>query len=197
MTPSPVAPIIAGLLIGGRSRRFGSPKALAAWRGRPLACWVAEALAELAPEVLAIGAGELPAELSHLARIDDAGEGGGPLSGLLGALRSRPDRAWLVAACDQPLLDASTLGWLVGQRREGAIAVVARLAPGGIEPFPALYEPAARPILEELARGAASLQPLAEDQRVVVAAPPASLRRAWTSVDTEIVLRGLEEITES
>jgi len=63
-------------------------------------------------------------------------------------------------------------------------AVMARWSSGGVEPAPAIYEPSARELLEALAAGAGSLQPLADEATVVVARPPSSLRSSWTSIDT-------------
>lgn len=47
------------------------------------------------------------------------GEGeGGPVAGMLAAMRSRPDADWLVVACDLPRLDAATLRNLLDERTE-------------------------------------------------------------------------------
>jgi molybdopterin-guanine dinucleotide biosynthesis protein A len=189
---SELAPLLGGLLVGGESRRFGRPKALATWRGSSLAECAAAALTAVAPEVVLLGGGPSPLSLSALRRLADAPGARGPLAGILGALGAHPDRALLVAACDQPLLSVAALRWLVGLRRPGAIAVVARLGGAGIEPLPGLYEPAARPVLEALARGGGSLQPLGDREDVLAPTPPAGLAAAWTSVDTPERLAELE-----
>jgi molybdenum cofactor guanylyltransferase len=184
-------PLLGALLVGGASRRFGRPKALAELAGRTFAERLAAALSEVTGEVLLLGEGPVPASLAGLPRVADAPGQGGPVAGLLGALATCPGRALLVTACDQPLLDAAALRWLVAQRRPGALALVARLDPERIEPFPGIYEPASRPLLAALARAGGSLQPLGRRPDVRVADVPPELCAAWTSIDDEATLARL------
>ena len=72
MSQDQLPPLVGALLVGGSSRRFGSPKALARLGGVMLAERVAAALAPLVDELVVAGAGELPASLSGLPRVDDA-----------------------------------------------------------------------------------------------------------------------------
>jgi molybdopterin-guanine dinucleotide biosynthesis protein A len=184
MPASPVpAPLAGGLLVGGASRRFGSAKALARLDGRTFAERVAAALASVAPEVTLLGDGPVPPRLARLARLADDPRGRGPLAGLLAAFAARPDRAWLVAACDQPWLDGAALAWLVGARRSGAIAVLPRLGGEGVEPFPGVYEPGAAPLLAGLAAAGGSLQPLAARADVATPLVPPRHVRAFADVD--------------
>jgi molybdopterin-guanine dinucleotide biosynthesis protein A len=54
-----------------------------------------------------------------------------------------------VLACDLPFLDAGTLDELVAARRPGAVALAFKSSHDGLpEPLCAIYEPAARPLLE-------------------------------------------------
>ncbi len=191
------APVRGVLLVGGESRRFGAPKQLARFAGSTFGARVAAALGAVAGPPLVVGAGPLPEELEPLPRAVDAPGLRGPIAGLLGAFAVAPGEALLVAACDQPLISRAALDWLLAQRRRGAIAVVARLGGAGIEPLPALYEPAARTVLEELAVAGGSLQPLGLRADVVVVVPPPALVAAWTSVDTEAGLAVLEAGLES
>lgn len=180
-----LAPLVGGLLVGGASLRFGRDKALAQLEGRPLAERVAAALAAVTQEVVLLGAGPVPASLDGLARIADDPRARGPLAGLLGGLAARPGRAWLVAACDQPWLDAAALAWLVGERSPRAIAVLPRRGAHGVEPFPAVYEPEAAPVLALLAGGGSSFQPLAARADVATPRVPPGLERAFADVDFE------------
>jgi CTP:molybdopterin cytidylyltransferase MocA len=50
------APLSALVLAAGAARRYGSPKALALWRGKPLLQHTLDALAPLAPVTLVLGA---------------------------------------------------------------------------------------------------------------------------------------------
>ena len=187
-----LAEIVGGLLVGGASRRFGLPKQLVEWRGCTFGERIVAALGEVVDEVVLLGGGPVAASLSKLERRLDAAGVRGPLAGILGGLAAADGRALLVAACDQPLLSAEALRWLLARRRPGAIAVLARIAADGIEPLPGIYEPAAVGALTELARAGGSLQPLGRRDDVVVAAPPLELASAWTSVDRPESLARLE-----
>lgn len=94
--------VLGAVLAGGRSRRFGSDKALAEWRGRPLVDHVAAALVPHVERVVICGR-DLP---------DRPGPGLGPLGGINAALAHAAvhgfDRV-LVAPCDTPLLDERLL----------------------------------------------------------------------------------------
>lgn len=192
MSNSPHLPtIVGGLLLGGESRRFGSPKQLALWGGITLAERGAAALGEMAGDVVLLGAGDVPPGLAGIERIDDIPDTRGPIAGLIAGLAAHPGRALLALACDQPLVGRAELAWLLERRRGGVIAVVARWDEAGIEPLPGLYEPAALPLLRELAARGGSIQPLARRTDVVAEHPPAALRAAWKSVDTPAELAAL------
>jgi molybdopterin-guanine dinucleotide biosynthesis protein A len=66
------APLLGGLLVGGGSRRMGSPKALIEVDGLSLAERAAAALAPHVERVVLLGAGPVPAALAGLARLADA-----------------------------------------------------------------------------------------------------------------------------
>lgn len=169
-------PLVGGILIGGRSRRMGSAKALLEWQGATLIERIADALAAVVPEVLLLGSGlDLPPKVARLETLADAPGARGPLAGLLSAFAARPEAAWLVLSCDQPLLSPASLAWLIGERRPGRIAVFPQLEAGRIEPFPGLFEPASRPRLAALAEPGSrgSLQPLGDLAEVRVVPVPA------------------------
>jgi molybdopterin-guanine dinucleotide biosynthesis protein A len=187
-------PLVAGLLIGGASRRMGRPKALVEWGGSTLAERVAAAARAVIPELLLLGSGPVPGPLAACARLEDPPGLAGPLAALAAALAARPDRAWLLLACDQPLLTPEAIRWLIDERRGGAVAVMARRSPERVEPLPAIYEPAAREAVAELrAAGELSLQPLGRRPDVATPVVPAALAAAWTSVDTPADLAALAQ----
>lgn len=179
------AALAGAILVGGQSRRMGRAKSGLRYRGRSFAATVAEAVREVVAEVVFVGAGALPDDVPALPRLADVDGLAGPLAGVLAALRHRPDRAWLVAACDLPLLDAEAVRWLAAQRA-GQVAILPRLgAAQRVEPLLAIYEPAARPLLEALAaRGESSLQSLGGEAGVSTPEPPPGLADAWRNVNT-------------
>lgn len=96
------------LLVGGASRRFGSPKALARFRGETLAERAWRLLGEVCEEVLAVGkaADALPLPFPVL---DDRSVLRAPVVGLVAGLRAASHETCLAVPVDCPLLTAPTL----------------------------------------------------------------------------------------
>jgi glutamate dehydrogenase (NADP+)/cyclic pyranopterin phosphate synthase/molybdopterin-guanine dinucleotide biosynthesis protein A len=177
-------PVWAGILIGGGSTRMGRPKHLLRHGGATYLERLQAAVAGRVAGVALIGAGEVPETAETLSSIPDAPDVTGPLAGMLAAMRWQPQAAWLLAACDLPFADADTVRWLLAERRPGRWAVVPSLRDGLLEPLLALYEPQARALLEEVARGANPAPRLvAPHPKVTTPAPPESLRRAFFNVN--------------
>lgn len=174
LPPVPPLPrLLGGVLMGGESRRMGQPKQLLTWRGLTFLERVAAAVTPHVDRLFLLGAGPTPPACDTLARLPDAPVAGGrgPLAGLLAATRHAPDAAWLVVACDLPQLDAVAVAWLVAQRRAAVAAVLPRGPAGFVEPLFAIYEPAAGPLLADLAaRGVRA--PSRLDGHPGVATPP-------------------------
>jgi molybdopterin-guanine dinucleotide biosynthesis protein A len=189
-----LAPLATALLVGGASRRFGRAKALERLDGASFAERAAAALstvAERADELVLLGDGPVPPALAERPRLADAPEARGPLAGVLAALRAWPERAWLIAACDQPFLSGELCRRIVAARDPRRIAVVVAAGCGRMHPFPGVYEPGARAVLERLAgESGSSLQPLGRREDVAVLALPPELARALRDVDRPADLAG-------
>lgn len=120
------AEVTAVVLAGGRSTRFGSDKAQATWRGRPLLDHVLDRLpAPRAGTVLV-----LRAEQDHDARPgvivvhDDPAAPDGPLRGVIAGLEACSGAwAWVVA-CDQPLIQPSLLEALCAAAPADGLALI-------------------------------------------------------------------------
>lgn len=187
-------PIRAGILIGGKSSRMGSPKQLLEIDGVPLVDRVISSLGPRFSEPVFLGAGQVPASVAGLRWVPDAPGLAGPLAGFLAAMRWDPDAAWLMVACDQPSITPDAVEWLLEQRRPGRWAVMPRLAGGPVEPFLAVYEPQARGLLEELARsGRPGPWRLAKHRKVVDPQPPEELASCWRNVNTPDDLAALSD----
>ena len=187
-------PIVAGLLIGGASRRMGSAKAWLDWDGESFAERIARHLGAVASEVYLLGdCGTPPRAIAHLPRVADLEGVGGPLAGMLAAFAARPEAAWLFASCDQPLVTEATLRWLLAERRPDRIALLPGLSASRLDPFPGLYEPASRAALEALLSpaGRASLQGLRAVPEVVRLAVPAELLPTLRGANTPLELAAL------
>lgn len=122
------APLSAVILAGGASRRFGSPKALADWNGRPMIAAVVGALRGQAAETLVVAKDLAP--LAFLERdgarlvkdrFADRHAIGGVYSGLLEA---SSDFAF-VCACDMPLLSPQVPSrlWRLRAGRQAVVPV--------------------------------------------------------------------------
>jgi len=76
-----------------------------------------------------------------------------PTRGILSAMKQFPDKAWLVLACDLPLVNKDTLRDLVIRRnpKRNATAFY-NPETGSPEPMCAVYEPSVRPLMEDLVR---------------------------------------------
>lgn len=117
--------IIAGVLVGGRSRRMGQPKALLPHpnAGTFVEHIVAEAR-QVVSEVFLLGLQtSLPVSLRDLPWLPDVRENSGPLAGLCSLLNLASNRWVLLLACDLPLLGASVLHQLVMRASPEADAV--------------------------------------------------------------------------
>jgi len=178
-------PIFGGVLIGGASRRMGTPKSLLRFDGRTFAEHVISALQRCVHEVVLLGDGPLPASARRLAQLPDVPGHSGPLGGMLAAMQWQRDACWIFAACDLPRLRTAALDWLIAQRAPERWAVLPQRAAGRVQPLLALYEPEALELLAGLARrGIRAPSALAGAPLVHSPTPPPALRVCWTNVNT-------------
>jgi molybdopterin-guanine dinucleotide biosynthesis protein A len=79
----------------------------------------------------------------------------GPYGAILSAFREKPDSAWLVIACDLPLVDADVLQQLVANRNTASIATAYKSEVNEFpEPLITIWEPKSYPaLLQFLAQG--------------------------------------------
>ena len=134
-------PVTAAILVGGKSRRMGTDKALLEVEGVALARRVADVAAPLCERVLICGSREDLGGLGYEV-IPDLNEGAGPLAGLQAALVAAETDWVLLLACDLPGFDSGLLEALLDRLGEaeatGADAIAAR-SERGPEPLIALY----------------------------------------------------------
>jgi molybdopterin-guanine dinucleotide biosynthesis protein A len=113
---------------------------------------------------------EVPEDVADVPRIDDRYVGIGPMGGILSALETDREAAWLTVACDMPFLRGSDLAMLVAGRDEGAIATSATVAVG-------YRDAAARPDAAMTGGRDAPGHPKAPARRPAPAHPGAPARR--------------------
>jgi molybdenum cofactor guanylyltransferase len=151
--PDATPRLLAAILAGGRSRRFGAPKALAELHGRPMLAWVRDAVAAAVPDPVLIANDPAPYREFGMPIRADLVPDGGPLGGLHAALEwaAESDRAGvLCVACDTPFLGVALLRRLVEEfaRTDAALVAPESAGPRGVEPLCAIYRTAVLPEVE-------------------------------------------------
>jgi len=179
-------PVMAGLLIGGKSTRMGTPKSLLKVKGRTLAARSFDTLSVVSEKTFLLGSGQIPKSLFSAERLPDVSNVYGPLAGMLSAFRYEPQSAWIISSVDMPFMHKDAWEWLLGQRRLGVWAVLPMIRGSrGVETTGALYEPMIFDYLESLAEdGKAKLQVIAAHPKVITPIIPNSLAEAWKNVNT-------------
>jgi molybdenum cofactor guanylyltransferase len=178
--------IRAGLLIGGKSRRMGSAKALLRLNGETLMEKSFDTLLAVAGGAVLLGSCEVPAALETVPRLPDVPGVAGPMAGMLGAFRWDPQSTWIISAVDMPLMEKDAWEWLLGQRRPGAWAVLPMIGRRSTaETTGGCYEPMIFGYIESLAaRGKIRLQEIAQHPKVLTPRVPEAIAHAWKNVNT-------------
>jgi molybdenum cofactor guanylyltransferase len=134
-------------LTGGRSRRFGRPKAIEPVRDQPMAAIVASVLAQagLDPVQFIGGDPDMLGELGCVV-IPDLWPGEGPLGGVITALRAAQTDV-LVAACDLPVLDVATVSAVLAAGADPQVGAAVAVTDGRHVPL-VRWNRSALPMLE-------------------------------------------------
>jgi molybdopterin-guanine dinucleotide biosynthesis protein A len=174
-------PVIKGLILaGGHSTRMGQDKSTLQYHGEPQWRHLQHLFQTVGIEASYISCREDQVELfkGH-ETITDSFIGLGPFGAVLSAFRQDPDAAWLTVACDLPMLDESTLRYLMEHRRTSAIATCFRQPEtfggwempkgetGFPEPLTTIWEPKSYPVLLQfLAQGISCLRKVLHNMEV-------------------------------
>ena len=137
-------PRLNGLVLaGGRSTRMGRDKGSLEFYGKPQREYMADMLQPYCKEVYLSVRPDQEVPSTH-PLIADTFFGLGPFGALLSAFRSDPDAAWIVVACDLPLLGDSAIRQLVESRDARKVATAFRSPVNDFpEPLIAIWEPKA------------------------------------------------------
>lgn len=166
--------LYALILAGGHSRRMGQDKAHLIFNHRTQLVREIELAMEVCPSVfLSLRADQalpIEAEEAGMEAIRDRHGEIGPLGAILSAMETYPQKAWFVIAIDLPLLDLHTLEMLVAGRDPATIATAYRNpATGDPHPMCTIYEPSARPVIEDFLFG----RDIRDAQQLLLHAEPA------------------------
>ena len=196
------APQLYGLVLaGGKSTRMGHDKGIIIWHGKEQRYYMADLLTGICEDVFISCRAEQQNEIStEYKTIPDSYTGAGPLTGIISAFNAYPNVAWLVTACDLPLLDFSTLQYLTTHRDTNSIATTFE-SPFDQHPEPliTIWEPSSRNLLlsciaDGLTCPRKTLIRNIERVHILKAPNPDTLMNANTPEDAEKVKEILSQI---
>jgi molybdopterin-guanine dinucleotide biosynthesis protein A len=144
-------PNLNGLILaGGKSSRMGKNKSLTRWHGKEQLYYMADLLKKFCVDVFISCRKEQEFSISkEYATVPDMYEGLGPYGAILSAFKFQPSAAWLVVACDLPLLDEDTLAQLVTERDPSVIATTFTSPHDSLpEPLVTIWEPQSFSLLQ-------------------------------------------------
>jgi molybdopterin-guanine dinucleotide biosynthesis protein A len=143
-------PRLNGLVLaGGKSVRMGHDKSVIDWHGKKQRYYLADLLKYHCTDVyISCRPGQQDEMDAGYKTIADTFTGLGPYGAILSAFRQEPDAAWLVIACDLPLMDINTLEYLATNRNFSALATTFESPHDGLpEPLVTIWEPKSYPVL--------------------------------------------------
>ena len=136
------------IIAGGKSQRFGSPKALARLDHNSLLDIAVAALESLTSEILIITSKERIFLRYDIPVVTDIVPECGPLGGIYTALVCSRTRWIATIPCDMPLLNAEVYRWLYTCKAQDR-PIVAR-SEFGAEPLVAIWPKSVAPVIESL-----------------------------------------------
>ena len=195
-THQAVPPLNGLVLVGGKSRRMGTDKSKLDYHGVPQQDFAMKLLSRFCKKTFLSCRPDQGGELAYSHEIlPDTFRRMGPMGAMLSALREQPDSAWLVVACDLPLLDETALDFLIKNRNASSVATAFRSPVNEFpEPLVAIWEPKSYPVLLQfLAQGYSCPRKVLINSPVhLVDAPdPDALINVNTPEDAEVVLKKL------
>ncbi len=132
---------IAGVILaGGESSRMGMNKSQIVLRnGRTMLEQMIAQLQPIVDEIIVAGGTEINCSLGGVKSLSDLHPHCGPISGIETALTSNYTDAYLIVACDQPLLTTSLLAKLISEVKKTALVYFKDESGNCLDPFPGLY----------------------------------------------------------
>jgi molybdenum cofactor guanylyltransferase len=134
------------VLIGGKSKRYGSDKVFSQFKGRPLIEHVVDTIQPLFNEIILIG--HKRKGLENFRVVEDIRPGCGPLGGIYTALTAANAEFCFVCAADMPNLNAGFISHMISKADDHDI--VMPMWSKGREPLHAIYRRSVIPIIASL-----------------------------------------------
>ena len=127
------------VLAGGKSRRFGSDKALAVYQGESFLMRAFKLLTNLNLSPVIVTRDGADHSFFGSAILYDHLPEKGPLGGIYTAMRKFPEDDLLVLTCDMPALEEKLLLSLLEEYNKKPCPVFYSTADGAVQPFPGIY----------------------------------------------------------
>lgn len=140
-----IAKLYGLVLSGGKSTRMGTDKGLIAYHDVPQREYLYNLLNGVCEKTyISLRADQETRLPAGMETIVDLNEVKGPYNGILSAHKKHPQVAWLVLACDLPLIDIAALKELIHARNTKREATAFALKKNPLpEPLCAIWEPQA------------------------------------------------------
>ncbi|MGH1363538.1 MAG: molybdenum cofactor guanylyltransferase [Calditrichia bacterium] len=138
--------LTVAIIAGGKSRRFGSPKALAEFHGKRLIDHAVSLAQQLSENVfVCCGSAPLPLD-SSIQQLPDLFQNCGPIGGLHAAFESCETERIAIIPCDMPLVTANIYKTLLENDKhdQPVVAVSER----GVQPLVSIWPVSARGSIE-------------------------------------------------
>lgn len=191
-------PLNGLVLAGGKSQRMGFDKGAVNWHGKEQRYHMADLLKPFCNDVFISCRADQKSEIDKdYLSLPDTFTDLGPYGAILSAFREQPDSAWLVVACDLPLMNEEALDYLVEERRPSSVATAYRSPVNEFpEPLITIWEPKSYPLLLSfLAQGYSCPRKVLinSDVTLLTAANPAALTNVNTRDEFEEIKRVLHQ----
>ena len=141
-----IGPKLYGLVLaGGKSTRMGKDKGMIPYHGMPQRDYLYHLLSRVCEKTYVSVRSDQIDEISNdFETIVDENEFRGPYNGLLSAYKKHSDVAWLVLACDLPIINLQSLQELIAARDPNVLATTFAQKENPLpEPLCAIWEPKA------------------------------------------------------
>lgn len=190
-------PLNGLVLAGGKSLRMGRDKGALQWYGKEQRYYLANLLQTLCRNVFISCRPEQAAGLDkNYSVIQDQFPDAGPSGAILSAFNYKSQCAWLVVACDLPLLDLTTIEYLIGHRDASVAATTFESPHDGLpEPLITIWEPKSFSLLKiNAAQGRRCPRKVLLNTEIKLLKPPHpdALLNANTPEDVRRVMEVLE-----
>lgn len=135
--------VLGLVLSGGKSTRMGADKGMIVYHDAPQREHLYTLLQQVCEKTfLSLRKDQEIGKVGNHRILVDNDDYRGPFNGLLTAHKAHPDAAWLVLACDLPLMDLEALQELVAARDTSKMATAFALRENPLpEPLCAIWEP--------------------------------------------------------